>query len=348
MNKLVIIGNGFDLAHGLPTRYEDFLLWYLKGIFKDRSKKTQALAFINVKQGFNEVYHLEEKSVDDILTIKEFVEYCKSKNLEIVYYFAFMKFLAKESVGRWVDVETEYFNTLKKLYIEYEKTSALNERELYDLNCCFDLIKDELGEYLNSLKEKDINEELKNTLMDVNRDNYNSSQEIMILNFNYTNTIEQYKNIFEGKKCEIKYIHGKLDDIENPIIFGYGDESNEYFEKIENVNNNELTRHLKSFLYLTTNNYKILFNFLYQGRFRVYVLGHSLGLSDRLLLNNIFEHEKFELIKLYFYQHKKGDDFFHKTQELSRHFKLNSKHLMRTKVIPYKNSKPLIPYKPKE
>ncbi len=23
MNRIVLIGNGFDLAHGLPTRYED-------------------------------------------------------------------------------------------------------------------------------------------------------------------------------------------------------------------------------------------------------------------------------------------------------------------------------------
>ena len=28
MNRLVIIGNGFDLAHGLPTRYADFITWY--------------------------------------------------------------------------------------------------------------------------------------------------------------------------------------------------------------------------------------------------------------------------------------------------------------------------------
>ena len=28
MNRLVLIGNGFDLAHGLKTRYEDFINWY--------------------------------------------------------------------------------------------------------------------------------------------------------------------------------------------------------------------------------------------------------------------------------------------------------------------------------
>jgi hypothetical protein len=28
MNRLVIIGNGFDLAHGLPTSYRDFIDGY--------------------------------------------------------------------------------------------------------------------------------------------------------------------------------------------------------------------------------------------------------------------------------------------------------------------------------
>ena len=28
MNRIVLIGNGFDLAHGLKTRYEDFINWY--------------------------------------------------------------------------------------------------------------------------------------------------------------------------------------------------------------------------------------------------------------------------------------------------------------------------------
>lgn len=28
MNRIILIGNGFDLAHGYPTRYEDFINWY--------------------------------------------------------------------------------------------------------------------------------------------------------------------------------------------------------------------------------------------------------------------------------------------------------------------------------
>ena len=30
MNRIVLIGNGFDLAHGLKTSYADFINWYWK------------------------------------------------------------------------------------------------------------------------------------------------------------------------------------------------------------------------------------------------------------------------------------------------------------------------------
>ena len=28
MNRIVLIGNGFDLAHGLKTSYKNFIDWY--------------------------------------------------------------------------------------------------------------------------------------------------------------------------------------------------------------------------------------------------------------------------------------------------------------------------------
>ena len=28
MNRIILIGNGFDLAHGLPTSYGNFIEWY--------------------------------------------------------------------------------------------------------------------------------------------------------------------------------------------------------------------------------------------------------------------------------------------------------------------------------
>ena len=41
MNRIVLIGNGFDLAHGLKTKYEDSINWYWEQRvmgFNDNSK----------------------------------------------------------------------------------------------------------------------------------------------------------------------------------------------------------------------------------------------------------------------------------------------------------------------
>jgi hypothetical protein len=34
MNQVYIIGNGFDLAHNLDTKYYDFILWYVRSAYE--------------------------------------------------------------------------------------------------------------------------------------------------------------------------------------------------------------------------------------------------------------------------------------------------------------------------
>ena len=35
MNRLILIGNGFDLSHGLKTTYKHFIEWYMQYCFKE-------------------------------------------------------------------------------------------------------------------------------------------------------------------------------------------------------------------------------------------------------------------------------------------------------------------------
>ena len=59
MNRLVIIGNGFDLAHGLPTSYRNFIddFWKsLKNNYKDKMIKKLVFVKENDKDYFDEVY----------------------------------------------------------------------------------------------------------------------------------------------------------------------------------------------------------------------------------------------------------------------------------------------------
>ena len=40
MNRIILIGNGFDLAHGLPTSYADFIRGYnCEGALRDGIRK---------------------------------------------------------------------------------------------------------------------------------------------------------------------------------------------------------------------------------------------------------------------------------------------------------------------
>ena len=71
-------------------------------------------------------------------------------------------------------------------------------------------------------------------------------------------------------------------------------------------------------------------------------MGHSCGLSDRILLNSIFEHNNCNKIQIFYYQKNKDyTDYFEKTQEISRHFKSNFKSRMRNSIVPFESCFPL-------
>ena len=141
------------------------------------------------------------------------------------------------------------------------------------------------------------------------------------------------------------HVHGKLEDINNPIIFGYGDEMDPYYEKIELLKENEFLNNFKSFGYFKTSNYQDFIRFIDSDAFTVKILGHSCGLSDRILLNTVFEHKNCKSIKIFYYQKDQAEnDYFEKTQEISRHFKASGKGDMRRKIVPFSKSISLKPF----
>lgn len=95
--------------------------------------------------------------------------------------------------------------------------------------------------------------------------------------------------------------------------------------------------------------YRQFFEVLERGPFRLHLMGHSCGLSDRVLLSSIFNHPNLEDVKIYYYESEYGDDYLQLCQNISRHF--HDKHAMRRKILPCKGedtnmmSVPLIPHK---
>lgn len=146
-----------------------------------------------------------------------------------------------------------------------------------------------------------------------------------ILNFNYTDTATLYnKNMLS--EIEINHIHGKLKSATNPIIFGYGDERGEEYKKIELLDDNAYFDHIKSFAYLNTSNYINILKFIDSQEYDVVIIGHSCGLTDRTLLNTIFEHSNCKSIEPIYHKYQKGEDNYQNiVRNISRSFKDKAK-----------------------
>ena len=130
------------------------------------------------------------------------------------------------------------------------------------------------------------------------------------------------------------YIHGSLGDVHGKPIFGFGDEFDKRYIEFEDEHNNALFKHIKSFEYLKNKNYYLLTRFIESADFQVHIYGHSCGISDRTMLNQIFEHDNCKSIKIFYHKINKDlDDYTDKIYEISRHFK--DKGIMRKKIIPY-------------
>lgn len=161
----------------------------------------------------------------------------------------------------------------------------------------------------------------------------------LILNFNYTSIVE---NFYDREKYEFINIHGQLNNGGNPIIFGYGDELDDDYKRIEKLQDNDFLENIKSVRYHETGNYRQLLGFIESGLYQVITMGHSCGNSDRTLLNTLFEHSNCISVKVYYHQREDGtDDYSQLIRNLSRNF--NDKAAMRDKVVNKEYCSPLIP-----
>ena len=341
-NSLIIVGNGFDLAHKLNTSYNDFILWYLNSClknFKQNGKYDDELISINGSRNY------VGESVD---SIKTFLMLRTNNNIKLILdKNAFFSTLMNDlTLNRWVDVERIYYNAILNIL---DPMITHISKDINNLNSGFKYLKNLLIKYLNQLDYNitlisGIVQNLYEIFSKANVEVDGEKGEIYILNFNYTSVINQYVSDFLSEQFSIKIfnIHGKIDD-PNSIIFGYGDEIDPNYEKIEHLNRNEYLTNFKTFGYLKNSNYRDLELFLNSSKYNTYIMGHSCGISDRLLLNTIFENENCESIKIFYHQKEDNtNDFIDKTMEISRNFKLAGKKQMRNIIIPYDQSQSLI------
>jgi hypothetical protein len=348
MRNLFIIGNGFDLAHGIKSSYYDFLGWLIKKEILNIWPGLTALSGVTNKKfgGSNDFLRIEVYR-GNLIEIKNLLE--SSSNLEQlllpqlkVYYKTPLlnKILSeRKSNANWSDIESQYFKILVNLAKE-----NVPEKNISNLNNELEWITLKLEKYLieasKNIPELNPYKKIFRPRPKSRTISENGTDD-KILNFNYTKTYNKYCN--QGNIKSTINIHGILrkeqdrETLDGPI-FGYGDETTDDYSFLENLDKNILLENIKSVKYLTNDSYSQftfwINNYLLdeQGRdFRVHILGHSCGLSDRVLLKEIFEHNKCKEILVYHYNGKKS--FEDNVINISRHFSDNVE--MRQKVKDY-------------
>ncbi|GEJ31561.1 conserved hypothetical protein [Flavobacterium psychrophilum] len=230
----------------------------------------------------------------------------------------------------------------KKAELEFSKLQN-DIKGLKDNQVEISELKEENRNLISRIGENNPIKEIRKLLISDSAPNYFLLQpeEILFLNFNYTFTEKIYSNHNEfesyhsnrGLKKKYIHIHGTTDKYDrNDVIFGFGDEIDEDYKSIENLNNNEYLENIKSIKYLETDNYKQLLEFLNSGDYQIFIFGHSCGISDRTLLSTLFEHKHCASIKPFY--HKRDDvtdNYSDIIRNISRNF--NSKSNMRDKVV---------------
>lgn len=162
MNRLVIIGNGFDMAHGLKTSYKDFINWYwdrrVDAFVGNITKVSEdCLCKLTIKDNPNlscwNVFAFENSYFKDIRgnrtcsgyeVITELQKYPDTFSVDTTPFFGTI-IQSIETKG-WVDIENDYYQLLKECSENTDCGYTVKE-----LNEQLAFLQEKLVEYLHSI-----------------------------------------------------------------------------------------------------------------------------------------------------------------------------------------------------
>ncbi|WP_029272276.1 AbiH family protein [Flavobacterium sp. KJJ] len=423
MNRIILIGNGFDLAHGMRTSYNDFISYYWYKIISD-IKSTKERLFENTEIIITRLPRPVYFST--IIKFEELHETLERNGSELIFKNKFLEYINnKRQIQNWVDIENEYYLLLKESFKNENCTYTISQlnsdftgiqkllenylretenyfKENFDKNVANKHLRNSIAykiyadfkfkDFTESainkkaeLEFQNIREHLKfhdsamvhpqkiandkqNRLISAIGNNaplkdirarllYQSSsdyfdlqpEEILFLNFNYTFTERLYydmtwfdlpREVNKNLEKSVIHIHGTTNEKDNNnVIFGFGDEIDEDYKSIENLNENSYLENIKSTKYFETDNYKKLLEFLNSGDYQIFIFGHSCGNSDRTLLSTLFEHKNCVSIKPFYHKRENDDNYSEIVRNITRNF--SNKAVLRDKVVNKEYCEPL-------
>ncbi len=351
-NLIVIIGNGFDLAHDLKTRFSDFADYYLNQvIIKELLKLNQGNKSSIIRKSFIDrfkksskvIYGLEStREINDDEKVDMIIAYSKNEDIkrlkailnpknnppvEKLIYNSFLCNLYADKYDNWFNVEQAYYDELLNIFGNENEEDSLFSR-VESLNINLTELKDDLKKYL---KENINSKKDSNASYSINQ-HLKGRNSIIIVNFNYTNTISHYST----RRIKNIHIHG---DLNSNIIFGYGDDTDDNYKRMKETKQKEFLRNFKTFQYFKSSNYMNVLNQLStKDNYDVLIIGHSLETTDKTILKKILDTDKCDYIELL-----KRSDLKTEQEKEEAHFELHanlsrifdSESDLRDKLIPF-------------
>lgn len=318
--NILVVGNGFDLAHGLPTKYSDFLefvqAFQLFTNGKDVEKPYDDF-FIRLKEGETSIYNEIHNLVSD--------------NCWIRYFIGIYKNRQREGKNGWIDFESEIsiiIQTLdearKTLLVDFKKGEKRAHMEQWQLIILGPLLNKD-GKVPNTrsieFDNTAINYRKNQLINDLNKltrcleiylykyisyENCNRYKDITdlkidkVLSFNYTNTYKMLYDLDPNSTIEYDFIHGQIKDNSNidecNMVLGI----DEYLIGTAKDNDNEFIQFKKFYqrIYKGTGyrcsdwiNYRQesirQMPKLPPPELNIYVYGHSLDVTDADILRKL-------------------------------------------------------------
>lgn len=234
--NIIVIGNGFDIAHNLPTKYTDFLE-FVKVI--RYILNTKNMNDIDWGKTNPQIKRIVTDNTDNTGNIRKnlFSKEKVWKNL-LDNNFWIEYFLQNDMHGKenWIDFESEISDVIQSLhrdmhgnemefniyddipsvlsneFLDYyvndqnmEICKDIKEKLYDDLNKLIKALEIYLFQYVDKIECKKISPDIEEIINASNEEKENK-----VLCFNYTNTIEKlYTNNCE---IDIDYIHGKVNN----------------------------------------------------------------------------------------------------------------------------------------
>jgi hypothetical protein len=244
MNRLIILGNGFDLAHGLPTSYKQFMQWYWKNVtnsnyedefikfgFNGRELDSSDNFRDKIENGYTDYYNLVESKNESNIQIR--MTHKKNLDQKLIFEFKnkfFNRLCNQNDELKWVDIECVYFEELKRCY--EHKIYDLSKRTLVEeLNADFKNVIKLFDRYLLEVVHPNINAVFLEGIQDFFSSRY--IQQNLITKFYQEFSGENYifiKDIVEKRKMTFKYGNAIV------LNFNYTDTVSKYINGLEDVN----------------------------------------------------------------------------------------------------------------